>query len=355
MEKIGFKISGEFITDLARTQFWEEEKSFSECASLLESCLMSDEVTKEELQEIIVKIIEGRLKLVGINTFTLKEDNENVRPLSMKLKQYEEQQMITKIKESMIANPILYVDPFCAAKSYKVLVDSRRYNSVEEIMEYYYDADIIGENAPTWVLAHPRLVYDLMKCPVTEYNRAEFLDKLYEWKDAKDPTKKHYYQLKAMKERTNSFKNKEEYTESDYRFKDDEKIMFLKKPDNYLCEYGWINLYGEWYSCEFGSHAVKAETIVKGNEKLLKKYKEWYNSHKKVKDSMAIIGTFPQNKGWKIEYSDSFTEFLLESGWVKFHNPHYGPGFPERYSKKLTKEQDQALFEVSIKYGYTIV
>ena len=131
--------------------------------------------------------------------------------------------------------------------------------------------------------------------------------------------------------------------------------MFLKKPDNYLCEYGWINLYGEWYSCEFGAHAVKAETIVKGDEKLLKKYKEWYNSHEKVKDSMAIIGTFPQNKGWKIEYSDSFTEFLLESGWVKFHNPHYGPGFPERYSKKLTKEQDQALFEVSVKYGYTIV
>ena len=79
MAKIGFNISGEFITDLVRTQFWEEEKSFSECASLLESCLMSDEVTKEELQGIIVKIIEGRLKLVGINTFTKKLQRESPR------------------------------------------------------------------------------------------------------------------------------------------------------------------------------------------------------------------------------------------------------------------------------------
>ncbi|MBR6640885.1 MAG: hypothetical protein IKL08_01635, partial [Clostridia bacterium] len=64
------------------------------------------------------------------------------------------------------------------------------------------------------------------------------------------------------------------YNKDDYRFEEPD-LNYYKKADDLLSEYGWIDRYGEWYSCDFGGHQCKAQTIVTGNGKILKDYYQW--------------------------------------------------------------------------------
>lgn len=67
-ETLHFSVDGEFITDLARRLLWEDRRPYAQAAALLEDCC--DGVPEDQKNEIIVSILEGRKKLVGINEFT---------------------------------------------------------------------------------------------------------------------------------------------------------------------------------------------------------------------------------------------------------------------------------------------
>ena len=152
-----------------------------------------------------------------------------------------------------------------------------------------------------------------------------------------------------------------DYVESDYLF-GEPKLDYYGKPDEQLSQYGWINRYGEWYSCDFGGHQLKAEVIVCLNEKIEKDFLSWLeevgedveedftlNNARKVKYRKIRVKSL--NGNWYLDGDELYTEYLLRKGWIKFHNPHLGECFPQNYIKP-TREQNDAMFKASLKFGY---
>lgn len=70
-----FNLNGEFLTNLVRQWFWEQNKDYNLIEDILLNCLHNDYLSLEEKKESIRLIIEGKKKLVGINKFNLIDDN----------------------------------------------------------------------------------------------------------------------------------------------------------------------------------------------------------------------------------------------------------------------------------------
>lgn len=346
VEMLHFSISGEFVTDLSRQWFWDEDRGFDVAAELLANCLVSDEITDEERNNIIVQILEGRKKLCGVNSLTLEDDNELIRPLSDKIKQQERKLKINAIKDHIEVSPLLYVDKYVAIKSYETLKELHPFATIDEVYEWYCDEEN-PELSATWLFNKASLIYDLIGGPITTNNRDEFFRKLNDHLDDRYPKRKKAYE---MSQNIKPQDLKEEFSEEDYIFGKEKdrgrnELHELIVPDKYLSEYAWINRYGEWYSCNFGGHTMKAVNVVAKNEKLQKEMENWI-TEKGGKDTRKIT-----KNGWVISGYDLYVEFLLEKGWVKFHNPHGGECYPEYYLKP-TKEQNQAMFDASIHFDY---
>lgn len=84
--KINVYVNGEEICKLVRDLFWIENLGYDECEKILMECLDNLKISLQEKQVIVQNIIEGRSKLVGINVFSVVDDNLNVRLISSKLK-----------------------------------------------------------------------------------------------------------------------------------------------------------------------------------------------------------------------------------------------------------------------------
>ncbi|MFW5962538.1 MAG: hypothetical protein ACOCQR_02880 [bacterium] len=107
-----FQIEGEYITKLARTWLWDEERELEVCMNLLRECLLSDAITDKERDSIATEILEGRKKLVGINTFELVEDNENIRSLNELIKKKEQKIKKMQLEEDMQRYAKKYIDRY---------------------------------------------------------------------------------------------------------------------------------------------------------------------------------------------------------------------------------------------------
>lgn len=201
-ETIGWKIDGGFITDLARNWFWDENKSYQKCEELLLSCLQCDQLSEEELKTIAMQIIEGRKKLVGINIFTLEDDNENIRPIYKKIEEQHRQLKIQELKNLMMMYMIKFVDPFSTVKSLSAAkeVCGDRIQSYQQCVDYFwfdYDRQVynggdllIDEYDNTegglWLYNFPEIAYEAIEqtdCKPDSYYEYEvetFWRKVYE-------------------------------------------------------------------------------------------------------------------------------------------------------------------------------
>lgn len=118
MEKLYWQIEGEFITNLARTWFWDEGRSYKDSEELILACLSSSPST-EISKSIALDIIEGRKKFVGVNCFDLVDDGKRVRFITEKLQECQKQLAIKDIEERIRYNGIEFVDPYSTVKSLK--------------------------------------------------------------------------------------------------------------------------------------------------------------------------------------------------------------------------------------------
>ena len=169
MEYLQWKIDGEFICDIARQWFWEENRDYEKCEELLLSALGTDELTLEEKKEIARDIIEGKKKLVGVNECVLVDDNKNVRHIQDKIKKLNQKMLIDKIRSDMNVNAINYVDPYSTVKSVKS-AKIKDVTTYEEVYNYFcfsefdYDKrrDFTENDGITkcglWLLDNPELV-----------------------------------------------------------------------------------------------------------------------------------------------------------------------------------------------------
>lgn len=105
METVSFKIQGEFITNLAREKC-HLEGNFSYAIELLTSCMENDALSKNEIYNMAIAILDGRAELkgtyphedYGFKYLDKKEDkwdigkliNENFKKLGTSNQEYEE-------------------------------------------------------------------------------------------------------------------------------------------------------------------------------------------------------------------------------------------------------------------------
>lgn len=379
---LSFQVEGEFITNLARQWFWDEDKDYEKVEELLLSCLCTDQISLDQKKAIAQSIIEGRQKLVGLNEFTLEEDGKKVRPIYQKIKQLKDKAKIKEIKEDMEIHPFNYIDIFSTVNSYedlrKRLIDYEEYFSYEDVVLYFAtysgdeDSPYIAEysehtRAGLWLLENPKIVFEVMGDIVCQSNKDEFFEKLYEYLKEHDKTNRYSKRQKRYEQFLRVDLTKEEeklpaYKKEDYRF-DSPDINYYKHPDDLLEEYGWINRYGEWYSCDFGGHQCKAQTIVTGNEKIQKDFDAWLEekgTYEKQTGSYGNGKTYEYgtwfvplygSETWKVSGHELYQEYLLQKGWIKFHNPSGGECFPQKYLKP-TREQLDTMFKSSMKRGY---
>lgn len=76
-----FHIDSAFLTDIARSWFWNEKMPYKKSEELLMCCLNTDKLSLEEKKAICKDVIEGRKKFVGIDECQIVDDGKNVRTI----------------------------------------------------------------------------------------------------------------------------------------------------------------------------------------------------------------------------------------------------------------------------------
>ena len=422
METISFKVDGGFITDIARTWFWDENKPYEVCEELLFNCLGGTESTRDELKWIAQQIIEGRKKLVGINEFELVDDNENTRPLSVKINNQFRKIGIEKIRTDMHDHMIAYIDPYSTVKSIKAAKEYN-VNTFEQCQTWFwYEDDAIqhgymrpwtpGEgmvltegddtNLGLWLYLYPDIVYDIESETDTTPSDPDFWDALYE--KIKDDSKfqskwfrkrnENYLAVKRMNQKRedtpdifaedhkdvwlpandkmtkavqptieltkewlkdNPFDKTADaaYQHKHHMFQmaydvlterleaktltNDDRIWTLV-PDEYEEWEGLIAPNGDFYSCDFGGHNVKAYHLL-----------------------MAYPEKFPgidyDNDGLKSIDASNALDDLLKQGWCATRylpTMGYFIELPKTLRGECTKAQTDAIFDAKIKHDVPV-
>ena len=172
MAKIPIKVYGEFVTDFVRTRFWDDKRPYKECEDLILDCF--DGLSPQEAREIAQAIIEGRKKLVGVNTFELVDDGENVRYIADVIDGNEgEVERYMKIVNDLDEHMINFVDPYCVNSGHFAL-GCRSADTYKDIHFLFFNKSNMygfsnndGEDDDTerglWLHNYPEIAYRAMK------------------------------------------------------------------------------------------------------------------------------------------------------------------------------------------------
>lgn len=194
METCTFKVDGEFICKTARSWLWEEEYPYEKCEELLLSCLVTDEISEEEKKKIVVEILEGRKILCGVNELELIDDNKQIRPLSGKIRKYQNEFALEDAKYQKDAERLnldqLNEDP-----------------KPDDFVSEYGLIDRIGNYYSCSFGGHHTKAYCILKARAGEaYNFDESLDELYNsgWVIIRnpDPTGNVFFDYRGLRQPT---------------------------------------------------------------------------------------------------------------------------------------------------------
>lgn len=101
---------------------------------------MTDQISLEEKKQIVVEILEGRKKLVGVNSLSLVDDGARIRPLADKIEKYRKKEIIHKIEEDIQRRPLAYLDPYSCEHDpaeYEPVSGSLCYDDQRDIWDAY--------------------------------------------------------------------------------------------------------------------------------------------------------------------------------------------------------------------------
>ena len=365
MQYLSFQVDGDFVTDTARSWFWDERKPLKKCEEFLLACMCTDEITLEEKKDLCIKVLEGRLKFEGTNIFTLEDDNEKIRPLSDMIDILSREAAISVIKNDFKDHPLRYVDKFITKYSIRYF-DDLNDDTMNILVRKtnMFDYFTMGPNndyenrlgfkqlyGGAYLLNNAKLVYEIHGGPIKYNEIKQFEQELYEyWKNyllnnnnSIDPRidyiieRQHRYEYfingngKAgtssdyteISESAKEIIELRESSASNFR----ENILYNCEPDDMIDERAWISPDGDWYSCDFGGHSTKADILIV----VLKKYAAYCP------------------KGIAPTRSD---DILIADGWVRFHNPYGGACYPDYNTDKgMTNRQKDRLFDAHLKFG----
>lgn len=136
-----FHIDSAFLTDIARSWFWNEKMPYEKSEELLMCCLNTDKLSLEEKKAICKDVIEGRKKFVGIDECQIVDDSKNVRTIDEELKNHTRYNAIAAIKTDIACNPFKYLDPFSVNCSYSELAEKIKSGEIENTISDIEDYD----------------------------------------------------------------------------------------------------------------------------------------------------------------------------------------------------------------------
>lgn len=299
-----FKIDGEIVTNTVRKMYWQDMEKYEVVRSYLLDFLVCD-LSENELEEIVIQILEGRKRLVGINEFDLVDDGKEIRELTEESKAEREKFLLHRIKEDMNRSIRNYVDIFACDKSWLFF----RGNTPKDAYEYAYTdmADIAKlmmspdvstfssylkiyptEKLPVedcfddsikdildhgaYLVYKPEFIEELVGDTVTESNTLYFYEKLYEyWENSEykddERVKERQNRYLAFKRKTTLDKTREP---AKAPVKEEPIIEEPTKltPDNFNSRFGIIDREGNYYSCKWGEHQFIASRLVNENKAL---------------------------------------------------------------------------------------
>lgn len=371
-QTLHFQIDASFVTNIARQWLWDENRPYEKCYELLHACLGG--MPEEQKPQTILAILEGRKKLVGINTCELVDDNKNIRPISEYIKNLERQKAITLIKEDMRCRFAKYVDKWSTIKSSHrdVLMSEWKGQTIapetyDECFKYYttLNNDTLYDklNTPTmcglWLFENPQLVAECCDYDITMVNTDTFWENIYQ-KIKDEPgfelrnqgylaTKRiealpdESIQSNIPKIEKKPIDEQPEYGSKEYMNymysteTSDDRLNYYIEPDNYEARLGIIAPNGSYYSCSFAGHNLKAWNLMITQPKLF-----------------GI--TIPENTRnyeslYQITSSDKALDEILKRGWCALrYQSSFGYYITYPETQRLTKEQINAIFDVIAKY-----
>lgn len=278
-EQVNFIVEGEWLTDHIRTRFWDERESYESIEYFICRVLGCNK-DDPETQDFIRGLLEGRVKLVGQNSFEVVDcDPSNYRPLTDRLSQLEKERALRAIQDDMDANPLEYVDTMTTYMSLQG-APVNNVNTYEELVDYfgygktrfvntgrYYP--LAAYETPTraglWLLeGGAALVYKI----AGERGRRspDFWDKVDAYTLGKDGFEERNLRVKAHKRRhaTSSQVYKRDLESYEQILTSEEAIRNRKpvQPDDHESQYGLISPSGQWFSCGWAEHETLARRII---------------------------------------------------------------------------------------------
>jgi hypothetical protein len=293
-ETVHFSIDGEFITDLLRTWFWDEDKSYEKCENFIKTCFQGNGVSDDDLNVITQQILEGRKKLVGVNAVVLEDDGENIRPISLKIEEQRRKIKIQEVKNMMSMNMIDFIDPYCTIKSLNAAIALNENNELHPIKTYeqcsvwfwYADTAInpvyMQPNEPgegmliddydntdggLWLYNYPDVAYDALStigCEHTSFDKTQFWRIVYDIIKDDFRFRSKYFEhrnemyLASLRMKKDPFSKKKTAmpTENEPDSKTSSRIdAVLKFTDE------WINAHGHEYNTGNAAFEIKRREI----------------------------------------------------------------------------------------------
>lgn len=365
MGSVNFQIEGEFVCDLARSWFWDEGREYAKCEELLLSCLVTDQINLEEKKKIVVEILEGRKKLVGVNSLSLVDDNARIRPLTDKIEEYRKKEIIRQIEEDIQRRPLAYLDPYSCKQNpsdYRPTSGDLNYDDERDIRDaygkyltpyeelrlwaysvdsYFYGRRVLPGfwneserpylDQGFYLIERPALVYKLIGGPVKDTDKLlllfrDYLQSLVDSGKVKRADALEIIHRNKKHEAAQEERRRQEPEPEDRELNEDE-LNKRTDPDDFLSEYGLIDPSGNYYSCKFAGHHAKAFHIIAKRE---------------GKNPNIYPGDF--EKALDILYSEN---------WAIIRNPDPRGSvfFDFRGDRRPTKKQIDAAFTHIIKFN----
>lgn len=376
---MNFQIEGQFITNLARTWFWDEKRPVGDCMDLIRNCCGDMDVDTKDT--IAREILEGRKKLVGTNEFMLEDDNEYIRPITDRLMEEQKMRIIKEIETDMLGDFLRYVDKWATIKSTHpdalrcslgegpfTFAACRHYfaqkksNAIPDTWEDYMAGGVPLFESPDmgglWLINEPETVYEACHGEMNRIGSEEFWQRIYELKKEDEQFRERNERylgslkqrdIKAVREREKELERRFEERHPElyevdeepeyetpewvtYQYEKTGNIDYRMEPDGMERAEGLISPSGDFYSCTFGGHNPKAYYLLICHAKEFGQTPEYFKQNVLIRLDNAL-------------------DTLLLYGWCALRSVYgYHVEFPA-FPKHLTKHQVNTIFDACGKHG----
>ena len=166
-EALTFKIDGEWLTNFVRTRYWYEGLSYQEAFDLCKSILVPyGTEPDEQFTNVINGILTGTMKLEGVNSFDVMEDNK-FSEFTKYLGRLELAKRKPEFKGHLRLHPENYIDPASTKNSAKIIEEKEGHKVIrKEIIQF--DAENLhpfkcydGDVEEYWAVPDPDFTSDL--------------------------------------------------------------------------------------------------------------------------------------------------------------------------------------------------